>query len=60
MTEETEYGQKVLEFQQHQLRQQKKPMSIYEAIALWLTETAREDKSLIKDRDDNSFNNFSC
>lgn len=60
MKEDSEYSAKILEIQYQHLQKQKEPLSIYEAVALWLSGAVREDRKTKKSQDDNFFQDYSC
>ena len=60
MTEDTEYGVRILEFQHQRLQKQKEQLSIYEAVALWLSGTVREDRITNENQEDNYDQDYSC
>jgi hypothetical protein len=60
MTDDKEYEIKILEIQHQYLQKQKEPLSLYEAVALWLSGTVREDRKTNKNQDDNYYQDYSC
>jgi hypothetical protein len=49
-----------LEIQHHYLQKHKEPLSIYEAVALWLSGNVREDRQTNKNQEDNYYQDYSC
>jgi hypothetical protein len=60
MMEDQDYEAKILEIQHQYLQKQKEPLSIYEAVALWLSGTDREDPMTNKNQEDNDYHDYSC